>query len=321
MTVRIGIDLGGTKIAGVVLDAAGNAACWHRLPTPKGDYEATLRAICEVVGHLVTGYEEWHVGVGTPGVERPRDGLMKNCNSTWLNGRPLRRDLEKALGQPVRLSNDANCFALAEARSGAAVGEDPVFGVILGTGVGGGVVVGGQVVEGANRLGGEWGHTPLPYLRSDELMKEVHPELVRLEAGLADRACYCGRRNCVETFLSGPGLQQTHFELFGDRVAPESIALQTDTQRKQSWQLYCMQLARSVAQVVNLLDPSVAVLGGGVSNAKALYKPLNEHLVRYVFGGECRTRVVPAGGEGGDAAGAVGAAWLWSVEPGPATGE
>lgn len=299
MSARIGIDLGGTKIAGVRLDHAGRIEASLRHPTPKGDYRGTVAAVRAVVNALDDGAAA--VGVGTPGVKRPTDGLMKNCNSTWLNGKPLEEDLERAIGRPVRIANDADCFALAEARQGAGQGADIVFGVILGTGVGGGIVVRSRLLQGPSGLVGEWGHTPLPYLGS-------RPE----EAALAPRECYCGRKNCIETFLSGPGMARTHHALHGRSARPEDIAAGADRSLETTWHLYCRQLARSLAQIVNVLDPHVVVLGGGVSNAESLYARVNAALASDVFGGEWCGRVVPA--QGGDAVGAVGAAWLWDEE-------
>ncbi len=299
MSARIGIDLGGTKIAGVRLDDAGRIEASLRHPTPKGDYTGTIAAVRAVVSALDDGGAS--VGVGTPGVQRPADGLMKNCNSTWLNGKPLEEDLAQAIGQPVRIANDADCFALAEARQGAGQGAGIVFGVILGTGVGGGVVVGNRVLQGATGLTGEWGHTPLPYFGSSSE-----------EASMAPRECYCGRLNCIETFLSGPGMARTHHALHGSSARPEDIAAASNRTLETTWHLYCRQLARSLAQVVNVLDPHVIVLGGGVSNAESLYARVNNAVGNYVFGGEWAGRVV--GAQGGDAVGAVGAAWLWAEE-------
>ncbi len=299
MSARIGIDLGGTKIAGVRLDDAGGVEASLRHPTPKGDYRGTIAAVRAVVSALDDGGAS--VGVGTPGVKRPSDGLMKNCNSTWLNGQPLEEDLAAALHRPVRIANDADCFALAEARQGAGQGAGIVFGVILGTGVGGGIIVREQLLRGASGLSGEWGHTPLPYFGDSAD-----------EAALVPRECYCGRQNCIETFLSGPGMARTHHALHGSSARPEDIAAAGNRALETTWHLYCRQLARSLAQVVNILDPHVIVLGGGVSNAASLYPRVNEALGAHVFGGDWSGRVVAA--QGGDAVGAVGAAWLWAEE-------
>ena len=305
MSARIGVDLGGTKVAGVLLEDAGEVKKWVRKPTPKGDYAGTLATISDVVAEL-TNDADLPLGIGTPGAIRPGDGHMKNCNSTWLNGQPLQNDLEAALGRPVRMANDANCFALAEARQGAGAAAATVFGVILGTGVGGGLVINGKPVLGANGLAGEWGHTPLPDFRSDPLQPS---DVSGIESRLADRPCYCGRINCIETFLNGGGLRRLHKEIHGKSAQPEEIAEAGDHRKETTWHLYCTLVARSLAQIVNIMDPEIIVIGGGVSNAVRLYGPVNDMLSRYVFGGECITRVVPA--VGGDAVGAVGAAWLW----------
>ncbi len=305
MPKQIGIDLGGTKIAGVRLAPDGRVEASLRRPTPQGNYQQTVVALAEVIGDLRESADD-RVGIGTPGVERPADGRMKNCNSTWLNGQPLRTDLEAEIGQPVRLANDANCFALAEAKQGAGAQSDSVFGVILGTGVGGGIVIDGKLVNGASGLAGEWGHTPLPYLRADTLAPDG---VATLERKLSDRPCYCGRLNCIETFLNGGGLSQTHRELWLEEASPETIARKPDQRTKTTWHLYCTLVARSLAQIANIIDPGVIVIGGGLSNASTLYPPVNEQLSRYVFSQECEAKVVAA--HGGDAVGAVGAAWLW----------
>ena len=293
---RIGIDLGGTKIEAVLLDAGGAVRFRERVATPKGDYAATVAAVAALVERIDVEFGGGSpVGIGTPGAWAPERRQMKNCNSTWLNGQPLLDDLNAALDGRVRIANDANCFALAEAEG---VDAQVVFGVILGTGVGGGIVVGGQLLAGANAIAGEWGHTPLPYLRAD-------PAADGREGSLADRPCYCGRTNCVETFLSGPGLARTHEAFTGEEldgpVPTDSPALD----------LYTTMLARSLAQIVNVLDPDVIVLGGGVSNLDVLYREVPRKLPRYVFTHEGRTRIVRA--RFGDSAGVFGAArigWL-----------
>lgn len=291
---RIGIDLGGTKIEAVLLDAGGAVRFRERVATPKGDYAGTVTAVAALVGRIDREFGGGSpVGIGTPGAWVPERRQMKNCNSTWLNGRPLLDDLNAALDGRVRIANDANCFALAEAEGMA--DAQVLFGVILGTGVGGGIVVGGQLLAGANAIAGEWGHTPLPYFRVDAAADGR-------EASLADRPCYCGRTNCVETFLSGPGLARTHEAFTGERlggpVPPDSPALD----------LYTTMLARALAQIVNVLDPDIIVLGGGVSNLDVLYHDLPRKLPRYAFTHEGRTRVVRA--RFGDSAGVLGAARL-----------
>src|SRR5690242_14448924 len=252
MGVRIGVDLGGTKIEAAALDHAGAIVARQRIATPAGDYEATV----ESVGRLVEALESQlgrgaRVGVATPGARSLATGLMKNANSTCLIGRPLREDLERRLAREVRMANDANCFALSEAVDGAGRGARVVFGAILGTGVGGGIVIDGRALEGANAIAGEWGHNPLPS---------------PVEADLPLPACYCGRRGCIETYLSGPGLAADHVRATGDRLDAEAIAAGAragDARCAQSLERYAERLARSLATVVNLLDPDVIVLGGG----------------------------------------------------------
>ena len=290
---RIGIDLGGTKIEAVLLDAAGAVQFRERVATPKGDYAATVAAVAALVGRIDAAFGGGApVGIGTPGAWVPERRQMKNCNSTWLNGRPLLDDLNAALDGRARIANDANCFALAEAEG---MDAEVVFGVILGTGVGGGIVVGGQLLGGANAIAGEWGHTPLPYFGVDAAADAR-------EASLADRPCYCGRTNCVETFLSGPGLARTHTAFTGE--APDG-PVPTDS---PALDLYTTMLARSLAQIVNVLDPDVIVLGGGVSNVDVLYRDLPRKLPQYAFAHEGRTRIVRA--RLGDSAGVFGAARL-----------
>lgn len=299
MTLRIGIDLGGSKTEIVLLRGEREVLFRQRVPTPK-DYENTVRVLVELVRRVD---RQWHaqppVGVGTPGAWVASRRQMKNCNSTWLNGRPLLDDLNHALEGRVRLANDANCFALSEALSGAGRGARVVFGVILGTGVGGGIVVNGRLLEGANAVGGEWGHTPLPYLRCD-------PATIQIEAALADRPCYCGRVNCVETFLSGPGLRQTHRALGGTDDAAAEIPEDAPSAR-----LYATMLARALAQICNVLDPDIIVLGGGVSKLPSLVPRTLAEMPRYGFSHEGRTRLARA--EHGDASGVFGACNLWPL--------
>jgi fructokinase len=294
--MRIGIDLGGTKIEGILLDADGKEVARHRVATPRGDYDGTLVAIASVVEQLEAGAgDRATVGVGIPGTPSPLTGLIKNANSTWLIGQPLVQDLERVLGRPVRLANDANCFALSEATDGAAAGARVVFGVILGTGCGGGIVVDGQVLTGPNGLAGEWGHNPLPAPRDDE--RPGPP-------------CYCGKQGCIEAFLSGPALARDYAAAGGDSLDASAIAARAADQALADRVLarYEERLARSLTTVINLLDPDVIVLGGGVSNIARLYAnvpPLLEP-----FGGEPpRTRLVRA--KYGDSSGVRGAAWLW----------
>jgi len=271
-----------------------------RRPTPRDDYQGTVECLADVVAeHDDEAGAVCPVGIGTPGARVPERHAMKNCNSTWLNGRPLLDDLVVRLGRAVRIANDANCFALSEALAGAATGAEVVFGVILGTGVGGGLVVRGELVRGANGVAGEWGHTPLPYFRAAGS---------ELEARLTDRACYCGRHNCVESFLSGPALAATHLELWREQVTPEQIARGDEPNHEATLDLYMTMLARALAQIANVVDPDVFVLGGGVSNIRALFEVLPDRMLNYGFALEGRTRIASA--EHGDASGVRGAAWL-----------
>lgn len=293
--IRIGIDLGGTKIEGVALAPGGRELARERVATPVGDYAATLSAIVGLVGRL--GPASASVGIGMPGAIAPASGLIKNANSVWLIGRPLDRDLAAALGRPVRLANDADCFTLSEATDGAAAGAQTVFGVILGTGVGGGIVVGGRLVAGPNAIAGEWGHNPLPWPN---------------DAERPGPRCYCGRHGCIETFLSGPGLARDHGLHSGGTQAPPEIvaaAMAGDAGALASLERYADRLARGLAHVINILDPHVIVLGGGLSNLAYLYDELPKRLGPYVFSDRVDTRIVPA--RFGDSSGVRGAAWLW----------
>jgi fructokinase len=286
MSLRIGIDIGGTKIEALALDRAGREVFRKRVPTPRGDYDRTIEAVKALVGEAGLG----SVGVGIPGAMSQATGLIKNANSTWLIGKPLKQDLEKAIGREVRLENDANCFALSEALDGAGKGAAVVFGVILGTGVGGGVVVNGKVLTGANAIAGEWGHNPLPLPQPEDLPL---PQ------------CYCGRAGCIETYLSGPGLARDHERTTGKRLSPEEIVSLGD----QSLERYVKRLARALASVINVLDPDVIVLGGGMSNVGALYTGVPRHWGPHVFSDRVATRL--ARPVHGDASGVRGAAWLW----------
>ena len=286
MNGRIGVDLGGTKIEAIMLDRSGREVFRKRVATPRGDYAATISAVQGLVREIGEGT----VGIGIPGAESKATGLIKNANSTWLIGKPLAKDLEAALGRPVRLENDANCFALSEAVDGAGKGAAVVFGVILGTGVGGGIVVDGKVIRGANAIAGEWGHNPLPAPTAADL---PHPD------------CYCGRKGCIETYLSGPGLSSDHERVTGERLAPEQVVLREETMRR-----YEERLARALASVINVLDPDVIVLGGGMSNVGRLYTEVPRLWARHVFSDRVTTRLVPP--VHGDSSGVRGAAWLWN---------
>ncbi|HEX8986604.1 MAG TPA: ROK family protein [Rhodocyclaceae bacterium] len=294
MNLRLGIDLGGTKIEVVALGDDGGELLRRRVATPRGDYAATVAAVAE----LVTSAERelgrrGSVGLGIPGAESQVSGLVKNANSTWLIGKPLRQDLEAALSREVRLANDANCFALSEATDGAAAGREVVFGVILGTGVGGGIVVHGRVLEGANGIAGEWGHNRLP---GDE--PDWPP-------------CYCGRRGCVETFLSGPGLARDHAAHGGAALAPEEIVAgaAADAACEATLRRYEARLARALAAVINILDPDAIVLGGGLSKVKRLYERVPQLWGPHVFSDHVATRLLQ--NHHGDSSGVRGAAWLW----------
>ena len=295
---RIGVDLGGTKIEAAALDAAGRIAHRRRVETPAGRYEGTIAAIVELVGAIEVDLgSRASVGVATPGARSLVDGRMKNANSTCLNGQPLKEDLERALGREIRVANDANCFALSEAIDGAGRGARCVFGVILGTGVGGGIAIDGRVVTGANAIAGEWGHNPLPL-----------PEA----ADLPLPHCYCGRRGCIETYLSGPALAADFAKDSGERRESADIARaaeENDPRSAAAMERYERRLARSLAGVINLLDPDVIVLGGGLSNVKRLYANAARLCKEFVFSDDLRTRIVPPAH--GDSSGVRGAAWLW----------
>jgi len=295
---RVGIDLGGTKIAALVVHSDGSELWRHRVPTPQGDYDATLRSIVSLVEEAERHVgEAVSVGIGTPGAISATTGCIKNANSTCLIGRPLKADLEVLLGREIRLANDANCFALSEAVDGAAAGAAVVFGVILGTGVGGGIVVHGRVLEGPNAIAGEWGHNPLPSASGADL--PLPP-------------CYCSRRGCVETYLSGPGFADDYRRSSGETLAPPQIvarALNGDSACEAALARYEDRLARSLAYVVNILDPDVIVLGGGMSNVERLYARVPELWRPHVFSDRIETRLVR--NRHGDSSGVRGAAWLW----------
>jgi fructokinase len=296
--MRFGIDLGGTKIEIVALDGSGRELLRRRVATPRGDYPATLAAIIELVTAAETELgRRGTVGIGIPGAESRVTGLIKNANSTWLIGQPLRRDLEAALQREVRLDNDANCFALSEASDGAAAGAEVVFGVILGTGVGGGIVVRGQTIIGANAIAGEWGHNPMP--------GEHHTS-----------ECYCGRRGCIELYLSGPGLARDHAKVSrgGAALAEDIVADATagDAECEATLVRYERRLARALALVINILDPDAIVLGGGLSNIDRLYANVPELWRAHVFSDHVATRLLK--NRHGDSSGVRGAAWLWKTE-------
>jgi fructokinase len=322
--VRIGIDLGGTKIEGIALDGSREVAR-IRVDTPRDDYAATIEAIASVVADIERrAGARGTVGVGIPGTLSPATGLVKNANSVWLIGQPFRTDLEARLSRGVRIANDANCFAVSEAADGAAMGADVVFGVIVGTGTGAGIVVQGRVLTGPNGIAGEWGHNPLPWADGDEM---------------PGPRCYCGKRGCIETFLSGPGMTADHERHTGRRELPTQIdaaAAAGDAGALETLTRYERRMARALASAINMLDPDAIVLGGGMSNVDRLYEQVPRFWADYVFGavhssadsstldsqprgvGEggnserVRTRLVRA--RHGDASGVRGAAWLWPAE-------
>ncbi|MFH1869526.1 MAG: ROK family protein [Pseudomonadota bacterium] len=299
--MRIGVDLGGTKIELVALGEGSEMLLRERVATPQGDYPATVKAVADLVAvaesRVGAGATVASVGIGIPGAESRVSGLIKNANSTCLIGRPLRQDLQQLLAREVRIANDANCFALSEAVDGAGVGARVVFGVILGTGVGGGIVIDGKLLTGANAIAGEWGHNPLP--------GEHHKD-----------NCYCGRRGCVELYLSGPGLARDHRRstgaIAGDDISPEAIvrrAAAGDAQCEATLQRYEARLAKALATVINILDPDVIVLGGGLSNIDRLYSNVPRLWGQHVFSDQVATRLLKH--RHGDSSGVRGAAWLW----------
>ena len=297
--LRIGIDLGGTKIEGVLLNATGAVLARQRIATPKHDYEGTISSVTGLVNHLEAegGNVTASVGMGIPGSIVASTGLVKNANSTWLNGRPLERDLSRSLGRPVRCANDANCFAVSEATDGAAAGADVVFGVIVGTGCGGGVVFHGRPHNGPHGLAGEWGHNPLPWPAPDET---------------PGPPCYCGKNGCLETWISGTGLTRDFFDetrrpLDGPSIVAASEA--GDPQAVAAMDRLEDRMARALATIVNVLDPNVIVLGGGLSKVERLYRNLPRLIQTYTFGPAPDVRIVRP--LHGDASGVRGAAWLW----------
>lgn len=295
---RLGVDLGGTKIEILALDGSGAERFRRRAPTPRGDYAATLDAIAALVADAERALgARGTIGIGIPGALSRVTGLVKNANSTWLIGKPLQQDLERLLAREVRLANDANCFALSEAVDGAGQGAEVVFGVILGTGVGGGIVVHGKSLEGPNAIAGEWGHNPLPLPEADDLPLP---------------ACYCGRAGCVETYLSGPGLAGDHRRATGETLEAVDIvarAARGDARCEATLVRYERRLARALAGVINIVDPDVIVLGGGLSNIDRLYQRVPSLWAAHVFSDEIRTRLVRHAH--GDSSGVRGAAWLW----------
>ncbi|MBV1934898.1 MAG: ROK family protein [Parvibaculaceae bacterium] len=302
--MRIGIDLGGTKIEGIVMNAAGKIITRHRLPTPQGEYGVTLQALAAVVDALVEKEPSASgapIGIGMPGAVSPQTGLVKNANSVCLIGKPLENDLTSLLKRPVRLANDADCFALSEAADGAGRDYRSVFGVILGTGVGGGFVYDNNLVSGPNAIAGEWGHIQLPWMTSEEL---------------PGAQCYCGKYGCVETWLSGPGFNANNdLSLTNEEVSAHNyLSAHTPEQIKinQALDLYHDRLARGLATIINIIDPDIIVLGGGMSNIQSLYSQVPSVWGAHVFSDQVVTRLVQ--NQHGDSSGVRGAAWLWSAD-------
>ena len=316
--MRIGIDLGGTKIEGIVIDSVGTELARHRVATPQGDYSATLKTIVDVVQHLESSIDgaasassssggrysggNCFVGIGIPGTVSPSTGLIKNANSVCLIGHALDRDLESLLDRPIRLANDANCFAMSEASDGAAAGAAVTFGVILGTGVGGGLVFRGAPHTGINAVAGEWGHNPLPWASGDEL---------------PGAECYCGKRGCIETYLSGAGLRRTYERGGGtpglDTTEISVRATDGEPAAVTAIRIYEQQLARALATVINIVDPDVIVLGGGLSNLNNLYDSVPILWQQWVFSDQADTHL--RRNKHGDSSGVRGAAWLWPTYP------
>lgn len=292
--MRVGIDLGGTKIEGIVIDNAGEALYRHRIATPRGNYTAIVDAIKQLVLALEQqAGQRCSVGIGGPGSLNSK-GLLRNSNTVELNGRAFLKDMESVLDRTIRMANDANCFALSEAIDGAGAGAKSVFGVILGTGVGGGLVLEGKLLQGHNHIAGEWGHNPLPWPVGDELPGPL---------------CYCDKRACIETFLSGPGLAADHFQHTGQTMTAIEIAQSESADCQASLSRYEDRLARALASVINIFDPEVIVLGGGLSRVERWYHNLPLRLRDYAFTDELNTRVVAP--RFGDSSGVRGAAWLW----------
>lgn len=298
---RLGIDFGGTKIAGCVLDCSGSISATRRRPAPRDSYAASLQALVGIIGELeAETATPCSIGIGMPGSISPRTGLVQNANSTWLNGQPLARDLQDLLGCPVRFANDANCFALSEAIDGAAVGARTVFGVILGTGCGGGVVIDGRIVNGPRGIGGEWGHNPLPWPTREEL---------------AISPCWCGLTGCLETWLSGPALAADHTRVTGQQLSPEAIVTAAASgvpEARSTLDRHAHRLARGLASVTNLLDPDVIVIGGGLSALPTLYDKLPKLMAHYIFADNRQVTICPP--TWGPTGGMRGAAWLWDDE-------
>lgn len=293
--MRFGLDLGGTKMEAVLLNEAGEIVWRQRRPTPSENYEAIIETIAELVGEADReSTQEISIGIGMPGSLSPKTGLVRNSNTQCLNGRPIQQDLESKLARQVRLANDANCFALSEATDGAGAGAQSVFGVIIGTGCGGGLVFNGELQNGANSIGGEWGHNPLAAPRAEEL---------------PGPPCYCGRHGCNEVWISGSGFARDHEAIAGEKLTAEQIIASDSAAAKASFERLYDRIARALGAVINVVDPDVIVLGGGLSNVDALYTHIPEIWDAYIFSDVIETRLVK--NKHGDASGVRGAAWLW----------
>jgi len=296
--MRLGLDLGGTKMEAVVLDGSGEIIWRERKPTPSEDYQAIVATITALVDEAERQTRtDLSIGIGMPGSLSPKTGLVRNSNTQSLNGQPIKQDLEAQIGRPVRLANDANCFALSEATDGAGIGAQSVFGVIIGTGCGGGLVFDGKLQNGVNGIGGEWGHNPLAAPNPDEV---------------PGPPCYCGRNGCNEVWISGSGFARDHKAVTGENLTAEQIIASNSPQSKASFERLCNRMARALGAVINLVDPDVIVLGGGLSNVDALYTRLPEIWDAYIFSDVIETKLLA--NKHGDASGVRGAAWLWSQE-------
>lgn len=295
--MRFGLDLGGTKMEAVLLDDTGEIVWRERRPTPAEDYQAIIETIAALVAQAaIETAQEMTVGIGMPGSLSPKTGLVRNSNTQCLNGQAIKQDLESAMAREVRLANDANCFALSEATDGAGAGAQSVFGVIIGTGCGGGLVFDGKLQNGANGIGGEWGHNPLAAPTADEL---------------PGPPCYCGRHGCNEVWISGSGFARDHEAIAGEKLTAEQIIASDSAAAKASFERLCDRIARALGAVINVVDPDVIVLGGGLSNVDALYTHIPEIWDGYIFSDVIETRLVK--NKHGDASGVRGAAWLWPL--------
>lgn len=334
--MRIGIDFGGTKTEIVCLDRKNGKELYRqRVPTARGDYIKTVKIMCDLVRSAEAAVgKTGTVGICIPGTIVPETGLVKNANSTWIIGQPLQKDVSKALGRNVRMENDANCFAVSEATDGAAAGKAVVFGVIIGTGCGGGLAINGHAHRGVNSIAGEWGHNPLPYLRpavkdkeklfahfeqapdtQDKLHDDYFTDLATSE--YPGPLCYCGRRGCLETWISGTGFKKDYMRVTGEELSTHDIIAETHKGSEKAIAArdrYIDRLSRALAGVINTIDPDVIVLGGGMSNMNALYRDVPERWKRYVFSDTVKTPLLPA--RHGDSSGVRGAAWLWSADEG-----